>query len=155
MTRRPPDAGSPAASSSAVLAGAVADAVAVLFFATAGRSSHAEGITATGVLTTAWPFLTGAALGWLVVRLWRGAWPVPADVSTRHTALNGAVVAVVAVIAGMLLRRATGAGTAPAFVVVATLVLGALLVGWRLLWSVLRRRLRPTWGRRRSARLGG
>jgi hypothetical protein len=62
---------------------------------------------------------------------------------------------VVAVAAGMLLRRVTGAGTDPAFVVVATLVLGALLVGWRLLWSLLRRRSRPTSGRRRSARLGG
>ena len=127
----------------------------MLFFATAGRSSHAEGITIAGVLTTAWPFLAGVALGWLVVRLWRGGWPVPAEAGTRHTAIDGAVVAVVAVIAGMLLRRATGAGTDPAFVVVATLVLGALLVGWRVLWSVLRRRSRPTWGRRRSARLGG
>ena len=155
MTPREPDAGSPAASSAAVLAGAAADVVAVLFFATVGRSSHAEGITATGVLTTAWPFLAGVALGWVVVRLWRGGRPLPAGVSTRHTALEGAVVALVAVAAGMLLRRATGSGTDPAFVVVATLVLGALLVGWRVLWSVLRRRSRPTSGRRRSARLGG
>jgi len=151
VTRRPPQPTSLAV----VLAAALADVVAVLFFATSGRSSHAEGITATGVLTTAWPFLAGTATGWLVVRLWRGAWPVPAGATTRHTALDGAVVAVAAVAAGMLLRRATGAGTDPAFVVVATLVLGALLVGWRLLWSVLRRRSRPTWGRRRSARPGG
>ena len=140
---------------SAVVLAAAADGVTVLLFATVGRSSHAEGVTATGVLTTAWPFLAGTALGWLVVRLWRGAWPVPAGASTRHTALDSAVVAVVAVVAGMLLRRVTGAGTDPAFVVVATLVLGALLVGWRLLWSVLRRRSRPTWGPRRSARPGG
>ena len=140
---------------SAVVLSAAADVVTVLLFATVGRSSHTEGVTATGVLTTAWPFLAGTAIGWLVVRLWRGAWPVPAGASTRHTALDGAVVAVVAVVAGMLLRRVTGAGTDPAFVVVATLVLGALLVGWRLLWSVLRRRSRPTSDRRRSARLGG
>ena len=140
---------------SAVVLSAAADVVTVLLFATVGRSSHAEGVTATGVLTTAWPFLAGTAIGWLVVRLWRGAWPVPAGASTRHTALDGAVVAVVAVVAGMLLRRVTGAGTDPAFVVVATLVLGALLVGWRLLWSVLRRRSRPTSDRRRSARPGG
>jgi hypothetical protein len=134
---------------------AAADVVAVLLFAAAGRSSHAEGVTADGVLTTAWPFLAGAALGWLVVRLWRGAWPGPAGAGSRHTTLDGAVVAVLAVAGGMVLRRATGAGTDPAFVVVALLVLEALLVGWRLLWSLLRRRSRPTWGRRRSARLGG
>lgn len=141
--------------SRAVAAAVVADAVAVLLFAAAGRSSHAEGVTPAGVLDTAWPFLAGVAFGWVVVRLWRHAWPVPAGAATRHTALHGVVVAVAAVAGGMLLRRATGAGTDPAFVVVATVVLGALLVGWRLGWSLLRRRSRPTWGRRPSARLGG
>jgi hypothetical protein len=111
------------------------------------------------VLTTAWPFLAGAALGLLVVRLRRGAWPTPSGASLRATAVVGAVVAVAAVAGGMVLRRATGAGTDPAFVLVATAVLGGLLVGWRLgvRWagSLLRRRWRPTWDRRSSARPGG
>ena len=33
----------------------------------------------------------------------------------------------------MLLRQVTGAGTAWSFVLVATLVLSALLIGWRLI----------------------
>jgi hypothetical protein len=38
---------------------ASADIVAVLVFAAVGRSSHAEGVDAFGVLTTAVPFLLG------------------------------------------------------------------------------------------------
>jgi Protein of unknown function (DUF3054) len=40
----------------------------------------------------------------------------------------------------MLLRVATGAGTAFSFVVVATLVLGVFLLGWRALAALARRR---------------
>ncbi len=139
----------------AIVAAVVADAVAVLLFAAAGRSSHAEGVTPAGVLGTAWPFLAGGCGGWLVVRAWRGHWPAPRDRAVGQATLEGAVVALAAVAGGMLLRRATGSGTDPAFVVVATVVLEALLVGWRLGWSLLRRRSRPTWGRRPSAPLGG
>jgi hypothetical protein len=43
----------------------------------------------------------------------------------------------------MLLRLLVGQGTAPAFIVVASIVLGALLVGWRAVRAaVLRRRHR-------------
>jgi hypothetical protein len=144
-----------------VVGALVADAVAVLLFAAAGRSSHAEGVTPDGVLLTAWPFLTGAALGWLVVRARRGRWPVPRrrlqdGAGTLARAMtDGAVVWAAAVAGGMVLRRATGAGTDPAFVVVATLVLGALLLGWRAGWSALRPRRRPTSARRPSAPPGG
>lgn len=145
----------------AVVGALLADAAAVLLFAAVGRSSHAEGLTPAGVVATAWPFLAGGAVGWLAVRAWRHEWPTTHEGRTGLLGLEGAVVALAAVAGGMLLRRATGAGTDPAFVVVATLVLGALLVGWRLGWrwgwgwSLLRRRSRPTWGRRSSARLGG
>jgi hypothetical protein len=136
-----------------------ADVVAVLLFAATGRSSHSEGLAPAGVLTTAWPFLAGVGLGWLLVRVWRGRWPEPSRTTVRETVADGVVVWVAAVVGGMLLRRATGSGTDPAFVVVATVVVGTLLVGWRLVWqrgwSVLRRRWRPTWGRRSSARPDG
>ena len=134
-----------------VVGALAADTVAVLLFASAGRSSHAEGVTAAGVLDTAWPFLAGVGGGWLVVRAWRGHWPAPRGGAVGPATIEGAAVALAAVTGGMLLRRATGSGTDPAFVVVATVVLGALLVGWRLAWSLLRRPSRPTWGRRRSA----
>jgi hypothetical protein len=47
------------------------DIVGVLVFCAVGRRSHAEGITISGVATTAWPFLTGTALGWAASRAWR------------------------------------------------------------------------------------
>lgn len=42
------------------------DIVLVLAFSAFGRRSHDEGLDLTGVLTTAWPFLAGLALGWIV-----------------------------------------------------------------------------------------
>jgi len=105
---------------------AVLDAALVLVFAAVGRRSHAEGVTLVGILETAWPFLAGVALGWLLgLLVGRSA---PAGLGF------GAVVVVCAVVVGMLLRvLVTGAGTAASFVVVATGVLAAFLVGWRLL----------------------
>jgi hypothetical protein len=106
------------------------DVVAVLLFATVGRRSHAEGLTVAGVLDTAWPFLVGVAIGWLATRAWR-----------RSAALVPVGVAVwcASVVVGMLLRRLTGDGTAAPFVVVATVVLGALLLGWRAVAHLVRR----------------
>ena len=45
---------------------ALADIVGVLVFCTIGRRSHAEGLTVAGVAETAWPFLVGTAVGWLL-----------------------------------------------------------------------------------------
>ncbi|UAL30519.1 DUF3054 domain-containing protein [Nocardioides rotundus] len=107
------------------------DVVLVLVFATIGRRSHAEGLSVAGVLDTAWPFLAGVLLGHLIaLGLRLRASTLPA----------GAVVWVAAVAGGMLLRRATGDGTDPAFVVVATLVLGVFLLGWRLVTRLGARR---------------
>ena len=78
----------------------VLDLVAVLLFVTVGRRTHAEGISAAGVLDTAWPFLAGAATGWGAARAWR-----------RPTSLaSGAVVWATTLVLGMALRRATGDG---------------------------------------------
>ncbi|MGD9572255.1 MAG: DUF3054 domain-containing protein [Thermoleophilia bacterium] len=45
---------------------------------------------------------------------------------------------------GMLLRGLVfDRGTAPSFVVVAAIVLGALMLGWRLVVDLSRRRSRP------------
>ena len=105
-------------------AAAAVDVLAVVAFATAGRRNHAEGLDVAGVLGTAGPFLVAGAAGWAVTRAWRR----PAAVVP-----TGLVVWGVTLVGGMLLRRLVGEGTAPAFVVVATLVLGGLLLGWRVL----------------------
>ena len=145
-TTRPPAAartGAPAVALSAVLS-AVVDAACVLGFAAAGRSSHARDGGVLGVLGTGWPFLVAAAVGWLVARAWRAPhrpWP------------TGVAVWALAWVGGLALRAATGGGTAAAFVVVAGLVLGALLVGWRAVATALslavgrRRPVRPAPGR--------
>ncbi|MDT5064151.1 MAG: hypothetical protein QOK02_306 [Mycobacterium sp.] len=109
----------------------IADVVCVLVFCTIGRRSHAEGITVAGVAETAWPFLAGAAAGWLAVRGWRR----PASLVP-----TGLVIWLSTVVIGMLLRKATSAGTAVSFVVVASLVTAILLLGWRAAVSALARR---------------
>ena len=105
----------------------------MIAFAALGRASHDSDVLA-GLWTTAWPFLLGLALGWLVTFAWRAPF---APVRT------GLGVWAATVIGGMLLRAASGQGTAPAFVVVATLALLVLLVGWRVIAALVhRRRLR-------------
>jgi len=110
------------------------DTVAVLVFAAVGRRSHAEGLAVLGVLRTAWPFLAGAAAGWLVARTRR---------APAASLAGGLPVWLGALVLGMLLRVATGAGTAASFVVVAAVALAVLLLGWRLVAAVLPARQRP------------
>lgn len=107
---------------STVLTAAAIDAVAVIVFCAIGRRSHAEGVTLSGVAETAWPFLTGTAVGWFVARGWQ-----------RPTSITptGLIIWVCTVVIGMLLRKATSAGTAVSFIVVASLTTAILLLGWR------------------------
>ncbi len=112
------------------LASAVADVVAVLVFCAVGRRSHDEGLSVSGVATTAWPFLSGTVVGWLASRGWRR----PAVVAP-----TGVVVWLCTVVVGMLLRKATSAGVAASFVVVAASVTAVLLLGWRAVAGVILR----------------
>ncbi|WP_234659506.1 DUF3054 domain-containing protein [Agromyces marinus] len=117
-------------STGTVLAAIAVDAVLVVVFAALGRGSHSETLDASGIWATAWPFLVGLAAGWVVIRGWRHPLAVLP---------TGVVVWVATLALGMLLRLATGAGTALAFVIVATLTLGVLLVGWRGAAALVRR----------------
>jgi hypothetical protein len=103
--------------------GFVVDALVVLVFAAVGRRSHAESDAVTGVLVTAWPFLTGLALGWVGF--------VAAHRRAPLTVGDAVGLWVPTVAIGMLLRQLTDKGTALSFVIVATLFLGAGLLGWR------------------------
>lgn len=135
MTARPDLQASPlraGTSALAVSAALLADVLLIVVFAAIGRSTHDEAGALLGPLQTAWPFLAGMALGWLVGYLaWRRA---PTAVR------DGIPVWLGAVIGGMALRTLTGQGTAWPFVIVATLTLAALLLGWRLLLAIVRRR---------------
>lgn len=114
---------------------AVVDFVLVLVFVVIGRSSHGEQLNAGGFFWTFWPFLAGLAAGWAIARAW---------LRPLAIARTGLVLWVVTVVVGMLLRVLSGQGVQFAFVVVATVVLGAFLVGWRVvLEAVDRRSTRP------------
>lgn len=99
-----------------------ADAACILIFVAIGRRNHAEGVTLAGIAETAWPFLAGLAAAWLIYRAWRA----PTAVRTTGVTVWLSTVAI-----GMGLRAGTGSGIALSFIVVATLVTGLLLLGWR------------------------
>jgi len=81
-----------------------------------GRRNHYEGTSASGVLGTAAPFLFALEVAWLASRAWRS----PLSTNT------GIAVWVGTVAVGMVLRKvAFDDGTATAFVIVATVFLGA------------------------------
>lgn len=110
----------------------IVDAVFVLVFAVIGRASHEE--DAAGFLLTAWPFLVALVIGHLIASF------LPARPRRPWSPGWGAVVWAVTVIGGMLLRVVSGATAQVAFIIVATLVLGVLLVGWRVVAALVRRR---------------
>lgn len=112
------------------------DVLVVAVFTLIGRRTHEEPLDPAGWWDTAWPFLGGLALGWLVVLLSSQTWP------TRWW--HGLTVWIATVFGGMALRDMVGQGTALPFVIVATIFLGVTLVGWRLaLWAIDRRRPTP------------
>ncbi len=110
------------------------DTVLIAVFAAIGRRNHSETGTLADIVATAWPFLAGMAVGWLIsLLIFRR---VPLRVR------EGVPVWLGAVSLGMVLRRVTHEGTAFAFVIVATLFLGAALLGWRWAFALLTSRRR-------------
>ncbi|MGJ0203699.1 DUF3054 domain-containing protein [Leucobacter sp. gxy201] len=108
------------------------DAALVLVFAASGRRSHARDATLVGLLQTAWPFLAGLGLMWLVLLAWRRPLSI---------VRIGIPLWLGTVLIGMLLRLVSGAGTALPFVLVATGAIGVLFIGWRAI-ALLALRLR-------------
>jgi len=111
------------------------DAIAIVVFAVIGRANHHESTGLHGVWHTAWPFLLGAALG-----LAATAYARVSPTAVR----SGVRVWVWTLVIGMVVRAATGGGTAIAFVIVAAIVLGVFIVGWRavLYWRTWHSRWR-------------
>ena len=112
------------------------DTLLVLLFAGIGRSSHERAASFLGLVETAWPFVVGLAIAWLAALAFRRPLSI---IRAGLPAWAGAVAI------GMLLRAATGWGTAPSFIVVATVTLGVFLIGWRAIAAlVIRLRSRST-----------
>jgi hypothetical protein len=104
------------------------DAILVIIFCAIGRRTHEEANALAGLAKTSWPFLTGLVIGWAATfALYRDKFNAVLLVPT------GVVVWLGAVVFGMILRVLSGQGTQFSFIVVATLVLGAFLLGWRAL----------------------
>lgn len=115
---------------------AVIDVILVVVFVLIGRRSHTEGLTLMGTLETAWPFLAGLTVGWLVFRAWR---------RPRRIVATGIGVWLSTVIVGMVLRSVSGQGVQLSFVIVTTIVLGVFLLGsrWLTRLALRRRALAP------------
>lgn len=102
------------------------DVAVVGAFVLIGRREHEEGTAASDIFATAAPFLFGLAAGWLGARAWRRPLAVP----------TGVAVWAATILVGLFTRRIVfDDGIAFAFIVVATLFLGAGLVGWRAIAS--------------------
>ena len=106
------------------------DAAALLLFVVIGRASHGEGLW--GVLGTWWPFLAGLVVAWLLIRAWR---------TPLQIGWTGVGIWLITVTVALLLRVASGQGVQTSFVIVTFLVVGAFLLGWRLI-ALLVQRLR-------------
>ncbi|GAA4037809.1 DUF3054 domain-containing protein [Arthrobacter methylotrophus] len=119
----------PALARTALVAG-LADAVFILVFAAIGRDAHQRADVLTGVFATAWPFLAGAAIGWLAARVWRAPfriWPA------------GVAVWIGTVAGGMLLRAVTGQTVVLPFIIVALISLAVFLLGYRAVIALVSR----------------
>jgi uncharacterized membrane protein YeaQ/YmgE (transglycosylase-associated protein family) len=116
---------------------AALDVSAVLVFAAVGRSSHAEGVTLSGVVQTALPFLVGLGIGWAAGRAWR---------APKALLPTGVVVWAGTVAGGLVLRWATGNPPPLSFAVVTTGFVGACVLGWRAVGAVRASRARQRAG---------
>lgn len=114
------------------LAALAVDLLLVVLFVSLGQREHASAAGLPRLLVTASPFLLALLVMSAATRVWRSwdrVWP------------HGVLVWLGTVAGGMALRVAWDLGGAPvAFVVVATVVLGLLLLGRRAVSRVLTRR---------------
>jgi hypothetical protein len=109
------------------------DAALVVIFCLIGRLTHAEGVLfdLPGLTNAIWPFLAALIAVHAVALL------VHVDAARL---VPGLLVWFVTFAGGMGLRGLSGQGTAVAFVVVAAVTLAVLLIGWRAVHILTRRR---------------
>ena len=113
----------------------VVDVVLIVVFSTFGRGAHSEGLGAAQVWGTAWPFLVGLVVGWLILLVARRA---PGTVG------SGVAVWISSLVVGMVIRG-IGDGRVPhwSFIIVAAVVTAVFLIGWRAIRAAVLRRKSP------------
>lgn len=106
------------------------DVLVVIAFVLIGRATHEEGLASLGTLHALWPFLVAVVVAWIAL-------------TPLHLPLPGiragVLIWIVTLFGGMGLRALSGQGTALPFLIVATLVLAAGLLGWRAIGILLGR----------------
>nr|WP_209044257.1 DUF3054 domain-containing protein [Brevibacterium marinum] len=107
----------------------IVDLILVVLFTIIGHYTHSHNLDPQGLLTTAWPFLAGLVLAWLLSAVWDR--PI-APLAT------GAGVWAITILLGLVIRGATGAGGDPgvvpvSFMIVATSFNLITLLGWRII----------------------
>jgi len=107
------------------------DFLAILIFVLIGRDAHKHSFSIAGIASTLWPFAAGLLLSWLYLRLRH------LDGTSRR---GGAIIVLITVTIGMILRVISGQGTAVTFIIVALTFLSFMLIGWRELLSLFGRR---------------
>lgn len=109
---------------------ALIDLVLIVAFAGIGMSSHEESVNVATLVSVAWPFVVGGAVGWLVSLAWRNpAAPLRTGVPVWILAAGG----------GMALRVLTGGGFAVPFLIVTLVVLAVFIIGWRAIAALVSR----------------
>ncbi len=103
------------------------DLLAVLSFVMIGRSAHGHTDSLSGVWRTSWPFLIGATVSWLFVKVRRLSISSP---------ISGVIVVISTVAIGMVIRVLVGQGTALGFIAVsvAYFALTSLLIRLAILF---------------------
>lgn len=109
----------------------VVDVVLIVVFSTFGRGAHSEGLGAAQVWGTAWPFLAGLVVGWLILLATRRD---PGGLG------SGVLVWSASLVVGMVIRG-IGDGRVPhwSFIVVAASVTAIFLIGWRAIRAAVLR----------------
>lgn len=118
------------------------DLVLVIAFTIVGHYTHSHTLDASGLVTTAWPFVTGLLAAWVL----SAAWEDPLAPLRTGTSIWAATVLI-----GMVLRAVSDAGTAGSFIVVAACLNLVTLIGWR----VIARAVSGGAGGARTSRRGG
>ncbi|QGU08515.1 hypothetical protein COCCU_13080 [Corynebacterium occultum] len=111
------------------------DVLAIALFALLARMAHQSEdmpLNFNGWLSTLWPFLIGVALSWVLILVlkWEGRLLVPAGVSAW----------VITVLTGLVIWSIRNEGIPHwSFIMVATIMSGVLMLGWRGVAKVSRK----------------
>lgn len=111
----------------------VVDVVCVIVFSMVGRGAHGRESGLAGLASTAWPFLVGLAIAWILWLVARRGNPVTAGAGVwfwLFTLVGGMAI--------WVLRE----GRVPhwSFLIVAGIATAILLIGWRAIAAVIERR---------------